>query len=283
MATSTQVGQARQKLVPSEAAVAEHLAMLEERVFQIKTKWPHFRQLLGDLKRLSQEMPASATIVSLERTLLYGGFSLIAPLFARQNFVSIDCSPAGADERGAYNASMLNDPRTIRIPYSFRSTELETGLPDGSADLVMVPNLVHHVADQERLFDELVRITRPGGRIYIFEPLLRELHQIPEDYLRYTPYGLQRVMETRGLTAEHLELEGGPFSAVAYCWDQALQYFPPGKREEMERWFRNELFPKLLQWDEQYPENLVRKHTAFPVSFSLIARKPMSGHAVSAR
>jgi hypothetical protein len=109
------------------------------------------------------------------------------------------------------------------------------------------------------------------------------LHQIPEDYLRYTPYGLQRVMETRGLTAEALELEGGPFSAVAYCWDQALQYFPAGKREEMEHWFNNEMFPKLMRWDEQYPANLVRKHTSFPVSFSVIARKPASGNAAGTK
>jgi ubiquinone/menaquinone biosynthesis C-methylase UbiE len=132
---------------------------------------------------------------------------------------------------------------------------------------------VHHVAEQERLFDEMARITRPGGRLYVFEPLLRELHQIPEDYLRYTPYGLQRMMEARGLTTESIELEGGPFSAAAYCWDQALQYFPESKREEMQRWFDTEMFPKLIKWDEEYPTNLVRKHTSFPVSFAVIARK----------
>jgi SAM-dependent methyltransferase len=263
----------RSQSSPSEAEVAAHLAMLEERVFQVNTRWPHFRLLLGDLKRLAKELPETATVVSLERTLLYGGISLFAPLFTRQMFVSVDCSPAAADERGAYNASMLDDARVIRIPYSIRGSELETGLPDESADLVLVPNLVHHVAEQERLFDEMTRITRRDGRVYVFEPLLRELHQIPEDYLRYTPYGLQRVMEARGLTVEMTELEGGPFSAAAYCWDQALQYLPPTKREEMQRWFDTEMFPNLIQWDEQYPVNLVRKHTSFPVSFSLLARK----------
>ena len=275
MSADSQVMDARpQQPIPSDAAVAAHLAMLEERVFQIKTRWPHFRQLLGDMTRLSRETPHPATIVSLERTLLYGGFSLVAPLFARHKFISVDCSPTVADARGAYNASMVDDPRMIRIPYSVRGSELETGLPDGAADLVLVPNLVHHVAEQERLFEEMARIVRPGGRLYVFEPLLRELHQIPEDYLRYTPYGMQRIIEAQGLTVEAIELEGGPFSAVAYCWDQALQYFPQDKRVEMEQWFNTDMFPKLIQWDEQYPTNLVRKHTSFPVSFSIISRKP---------
>jgi len=65
-----------------------------------------------------------------------------------------------------------------------------------------------------------------------------------------------------GGTHEHLEnveFEGGPFSAVAYCWEQALQYFPPDKRKDMERWFFEEQFQQLLKWDDEYPKNLVRK------------------------
>jgi len=247
--------------------------MLEERVFQVRTRWPHFRLLLADLQKPANCIPASATVVSFERTLLYGGISLLAPIFHRQNFVSVDCSPQVAEERGAYNGEMVDDPRTIRIPFSKRGSELATGLEDDVADLVLVPNLVHHVADQERLFREMARIARPGGKVYVFEPLLRELHQAPEDYLRYTPYGLERVMSVYGLVTENIELEGGPFSAVAYCWEQALQYFPPDKRKEMERWFFQEHFKQLLKWDEEYPKNLARKHTSFPVAFSVLTTK----------
>jgi SAM-dependent methyltransferase len=257
----------------SAATVAAHVEMLEERVFQVKTRWPHFRRLLEDLKRFADELPTGATVVSLERTLLYGGVSLVAPLFHRQNFVSVDCSPAVADERGAYNAGMIDDPRTIRISYSKRGTEIETGLPDGIADLVLVPNLVHHVADHDRLFGEMARITRADGRVYVFEPLLREMHQMPEDYLRFTPFGLNRAMKMAGLENESIALEGGPFSAIAYCWDQALQYFPEPKRQDMTRWFFEEQFPQLLSWDDEYRNNLVRGHTCFPVAFSVMARK----------
>ena len=119
----------------------------------------------------------------------------------------------------------------------------------------------------------MARITRPGGSVYVFEPLLRELHQIPDDYLRYTPFGLMHILEEVGLECGGFELEGGPFSAIAYCWDQALQYFPADKREEMQRWFDSEHFPQLMQWDEEFQTNRVRDHTSFPVSFSVVARK----------
>ncbi len=258
----------------TEAQIRDHADFLAEKVFQVESKWPHFRQLLADVERLADETPRGATVVSLERGLLYGALSLFAPFFGGREFLSIDCSPASADERGAYNAAMVDDPRCLRVT-STRRAEIEaTGLEDGAADLVIVPNLVHHVADQDRLFAEIARITRPGGKAYIFEPIVRELHQIPDDYIRYTPFGAQHMLRKFGLEPERFEVEGGPFSTIAYCWTQALQYFPEAQRADMERWFFDEHFPELMRWDEQHRENLVRPHTQFPMSFSILARKP---------
>ncbi len=258
----------------TETQLKDHAAFLAEKVFQVETRWPHFRQLLNDVQALAEETDKGATVVSLERGLLYGSISLFAPFFRSQNFLSIDCSPATADARGAYNAAMVDDPRCLRVPSTHRADIEDTGIDSGSADLVIVPNLVHHVADQDRLFAEMARITSPGGKVYIFEPIVRELHQIPDDYLRYTPFGAQQVLRKVGLEPERFEVEGGPFSAIAYCWTQALQYFPEDERAERERWFFEEHFPQLLAWDQAYDQNLVREHTSFPMSFSILARKP---------
>jgi SAM-dependent methyltransferase len=169
---------------------------------------------------------------------------------------------------------MVSDPRCIRVPLTNRAPIERTGLESDLAHLVLVPNLVHHVADQERLFSEMARITRPGGFVYVFEPTLRELHQMPDDFLRYTPFGMRNALVRAGLEPGEFQLEGGAFSAIAYCWTQALQYFPESEREGMERWFYGTHFPELMSWDERYRNNLVRSHTSFPVSFSVAARKP---------
>jgi SAM-dependent methyltransferase len=252
----------------------DHLAVLEEKVFQTSAKWPQFRLLLADLRQLSGSLPEDATVVSLERTLLYGGFSLIAPLFPAQKFISVDCSPPSADERGAYNRSMVDDPRFVKIPVSHRALIDDTGLPSECADIVLVPNLVHHVADQDVLFHEMARLARPGGKVYVFEALVRELHQIPDDYLRYTPFGLARVMRKAGLEPGPAKLEGGPFSVITYCWTQALQYLPEDERAEKEKWFYETHFRELMALDAKYQTNLMRPHTSFPMSFSIMARKP---------
>lgn len=258
----------------SDAALRGHAAVLAERVFQVERKWPHFGLLLEDVERLAREMAPGACVVSMERGLLYGGCSLVAPFFQDQDFISLDCSPASADSRGAYNAAMVDDPRFLFVPTTHRGSIEETGLDDGIADLVLVPNLVHHVADQDALFAEMARITRSGGAVHVFEPLLRELHQEPDDYLRWTPYGLSRALAKAGFDPEAPRTTGGPFEAIAYCWAQALEYFPEDQRDAMARWFYDQHMPELLAWDREHTENLSRKHTSFPVAFSVRARKP---------
>lgn len=257
----------------SEEALDKHANVLAEKVF-LTDRLPHFELLLREIRKLANETPSDATVVSLERGLLYGGLSLVGPFFHAQNFISVDSSPASADERGAYNENKVIDKHFIRVPITHRAPIENTGLESELADLVLVPNLVHHVADQTALFNEMARITRPGGKVFVFEPTLRELHQIPDDYLRYTPYGMQQIMQHAGLEPIDTKLEGGPFSAVGYCWLQALEYLPPDKREEMETWYFKEHWPQLKKWDKQYTKNLARDHTKFPVGFSIIAKKP---------
>ena len=256
----------------SQLELDKHADVLANKVF-LTDRLPHFELLLREVRDLASQLDANSTVVSLERGLLYGGLSLIGPFFHAHNFISIDCSPESAEDRGAYNEDKVIDEQFIRVPITKRAPIENTGLNDEIADLVLVPNLVHHVADQSALFNEMARITKSGGIVFVFEPTLRELHQIPDDYLRYTPFGMQQIMRQVGLEHMDTKLEGGPFSAVGYCWLQALEYFPAEKRKEIERWYFEEHWPQLKQWDEEYTSNLVRKHTKFPVGFSICARK----------
>lgn len=256
----------------TEDQLIKHSEILSNKVF-LTDRLPHFELLLNEIKSLAGDIKAGATVVSLERGLLYGGYSLVGPYFHQQNFISVDSSPSSADERGAYNKDKVLDKNFLQVPITTRAPIENTGLDDAIADLVLVPNLVHHIADQEALFTEMARITKPNGKVFVFEPTLRELHQIPDDYLRYTPYGMYEIMRKVGLEPIDTKLDGGPFSAIGYCWLQALEYMPEDQRKKTADWFYNEHWPQLKQWDTQFTENLVREHTKFPVGFSILANK----------
>src|SRR3546814_13101602 len=117
--------------------------MLEERVFQIDGKWPQYRRLLADMDEFARSTAPDATVVCLERTLLYGGCSLFAPLFTRQAFVSVHCSPESAEARGAPNADMVAVDRSLAAPATRRAHAAASGLASGCARLDLVPNPLH--------------------------------------------------------------------------------------------------------------------------------------------
>ena len=249
-----------------------HVRVLREQVFGSSTFLPQFDLLLSDILDFREKFLDQETVVSLERMMLYGK-NLFAPLFIKSNFVSLDSSPLSADVRGAYNAHLVDHQDFINTPCkSVRCPADSLDFPDARADLVMVPNLVHHVENQAALWSEAVRILKPGATLYVFEPTLREVHQDPDDFLRYTPSGLRSVLSMHGLQTVEITTTGGPFSAIAYCWTQALQYITPDMRKDWSDWFSSH-YQDLMGLEQQFPTNLVRQYTSFPTAFSLRAIK----------
>ena len=251
--------------------IEEHEKTLKEEIFFTKSKWPHFDLLFEDIKKLSKKLSKDMTIVSLERNRLYGGISLFAPFF-KQKFIAIDCYTEKLFKRGAYNKHLIKNNRIIKFykDYSFHYKKID--LKKNLANLILIPNLIHHIDDVENLLFQSKKILKKNGYVYIFEPLLRELHQEPDDYERFTPYGLKNKLKKLGFKNFKIEFNGGPFTAAAYCWDQAIQYLPIKKRKKEINWLNKKIdyYKKL---DKKFSKNLVRKNTSFPVSFSILAQK----------
>ena len=51
--------------------------------------------------------------------------------------------------------------------------------------------------------------------LFIFEPLLRELHQIPEDYYHFTPFSLKEILKKKFKNFK-IDFDGGPFTVHFY-------------------------------------------------------------------
>lgn len=255
-----------------------HIEFLERRVFQVETRWPHYRRLLSDLRGLADRCGAGERVLSLERASVFGGTSLFAPLFERGRVFAYDVRLDGLEEaRLGHQAHWTEDPDCLRRPVDASGPADRLPIPSNFVDWVVVPNVVHHVKNQAGLFGEIARVLKPGGRGYIFETLLRELHQAPHDFVRYTPWGFEAVLEEVGLELAEWRPAGGPFEAIAYCWDQALQYLPEALRVERRRWFEETHFPELMALDRRHRDNQVRAHTSFPIAYGIHFGKPGAG------
>ena len=95
---------------------------------------------------------------------------------------------------------------------------------------------------------------------------MRELHQVPEDYFRITPYGFKKLLKKYGFSGFKIEFDGGPFTAVGYCWDQAIQFLPKKQRLQKSNWLKKK-FPEFISMDRKYKKNNVRKKYHFSNEF----------------
>lgn len=250
----------------------KHENTLKKNVFFIKSKWPHFDILFEDIKSLAKNKKIKQ-VISLERGGLYGSISLFAPFFKNKNFISIDCSTENIKKRGEYNVDKVKSKNIIKKKINFFRNYTNLNLKKSSADLIIIPNLMHHIFDHKKLLIQCKQILKKNGFIYIFEPLVRELHQKPDDYFRFTPYGFKKIFEDLNLKNFKFNFSGGPFTAAYYCLDQALEYIPEHNKKKFFEIFLKNKLKKFIQLEAKYKKNLSRKNTSFPVSFSILAKK----------
>lgn len=249
-----------------------HDKTLKEEVFFTKTKWPHFNILFEDIRKLSKNKNLK-NILSLERGSLYGNISLLAPYFEKKNFISVDCSEKKILSRGSYNKKFVLSKNIIKVPVTFHKNYKNLNLKKNFYDLIIIPNLMHHIYDHKHLIKSCKKYLKKNGLIYIFEPTLREIHQLPEDYYRFTPYAMKELFNELKFRSINFRLSGGPFTAAAYCLDQALQFLPEQKKQSFKKKFKLNKINFFQKLDKKYKENLSRKFTIFPMSFSITAKK----------
>jgi SAM-dependent methyltransferase len=91
------------------------------------------------------------------------------------------------------------------------------GIPvgDGAFDAVLFTQVLEHVPEPGRVLRELHRILKPGGCLYMTAPLTWELHELPHDYYRYTPAGLDHLLTAAGFDAVAIEARNDCFTTLA--------------------------------------------------------------------
>lgn len=249
-----------------------HEKILKEEIFFLKSKWPHFDILFEGIKKIAKLVNKNnKKVLFLERTNLYGGISLFSPYFKIGNAVSVDCVTENLKKRGHYNKKFLKNKNLIKIKSKFQRHYTNINIKKKSFDFIIIPNLLHHIESPSILFNQVKSILKPGGYIFVFEPLIRELHQIPEDYTRFTPYGLNKHLQNIGFDKGKIKFTGGPFSCMAYYLDQSLQYIPKKNKKKFIKKINYDQV-KLFELDKLYRKNLERKNTFSPMAFSIFSK-----------
>ncbi|MFT6072099.1 MAG: putative SAM-dependent methyltransferase [Alphaproteobacteria bacterium] len=84
-----------------------------------------------------------------------------------------------------------------------------------TADLVIATGVLEHVECGDTFINEISRILKVGGHIYIEIPFMQQYHDDPIDSRRYTQAGLARYLEQKGFDVVESGFHIGPSVTIA--------------------------------------------------------------------
>ncbi len=80
---------------------------------------------------------------------------------------------------------------------------------DFSYQTVMLTEVLEHVPEPTKLLIECYRLMKVGGVIFITVPFLWNLHEVPHDEYRFTPFALERILLQAGFQDINVNATGG--------------------------------------------------------------------------
>jgi ubiquinone/menaquinone biosynthesis C-methylase UbiE len=71
-------------------------------------------------------------------------------------------------------------------------------LTDDAVDAALLTQVLEHVVDPAAVLREMSRVLRPGGGLFLTVPFVWELHEMPFDFWRFTPFSLEQLLSAAG-------------------------------------------------------------------------------------
>ena len=87
---------------------------------------------------------------------------------------------------------------------------------DARFDHVICTQVLEHLPEPGRVLEELSRVLKPGGTLWLSAPLFYAEHERPYDFFRYTRYGLRRLLESAGFEVLEIAWLEGYFGTLSY-------------------------------------------------------------------
>ena len=90
----------------------------------------------------------------------------------------------------------------------------ELPFSDGYFDGVLCTEVLEHLPRPEMGIRQISRVLKTGGYLYLTVPQEWCLHYEPDDYFRFTKYGIRYLLENNGFEILAIERLGGVFSLM---------------------------------------------------------------------
>jgi SAM-dependent methyltransferase len=181
------------------------------------------------IEKAAQETPPSALVLDAG-----AGEGRFKDNFSQQNYVGCDLAVGDVD----WDYSRLDVINNLsRLPFA-----------DNLFDVVICAQVLEHVAEPQQVINEMGRVLKPNGRLYLTAPQSWCQHQKPYDFFRYTSYGLNFLFENARLQSESIQPMGGYFWFLSFQLQNInFWLFPRSMRRRKWTWPIRVIFGVIFQ------------------------------------
>lgn len=148
---------------------------------------------------------------------------------------------------------------------------------DGEFENVLCMSVLEHLEEPKKAITEMHRVLKPGGRIIMSVPFLFPIHEAPDDYWRFTKYGLQKLF-SEGWEIIELKAEADVQDSMAILL-QRLAYQGQYRLDKLTK-LKMLLMARILKWMPRWWHRMFgdiykrkQEDEAFASAFFLVATK----------
>ena len=138
-----------------------------------------------------------------------------------------------------------------RNPTYFHDLNEPFPIADATYDSALCINVIYCLRDPDLMTREAFRILRSGGNYVLVSPYVFNDNPEPEDYVRFTRMGLERLLRQAGFQDIQIKAIGGRASAAESLLDPIRLFYPIRIACRLWAIFLDRYILKTL--DEQHP------------------------------
>jgi SAM-dependent methyltransferase len=153
------------------------------------------RTILDFVRKAALGLPAGSRIADIG-----AGDSPYRELFEHCEYIAVDWEHSV--HSGASGVDVVSSADRIALPAE-------------SVDAALLTQVLEHVPDPRAVLQDVHRILRVKGHVYLTVPLIWELHELPHDYYRYTPASLRLLLENAGFADVNISPRNDCFTTIA--------------------------------------------------------------------
>ena len=243
-------------------------------------RWPHYRLLFNHMNKIINEIKTQDKVALLERCYIYDGFSIFSSLFEQPSLNIFNYVPPNSqgEYRQNYQLDKLDSLPITRK--NIKKSQVSVTVDNLSElknignryDYFFIPNVLHHHPNPYQLIDDCKSLLNEKGYIYIFDATLREDHQQPDDFFRFTSNGIIYALENSQFEIVEINSSKSPVEALIYTMDQVMQYDLPSQLLSEINGL-NKIIKNNYKFSiEKNYKNKIREFTTFPIAYSVLAR-----------